>query len=87
MGKLSEFEFSNKSSSQKVSEEDLRDTFDKYKNMDRQQLNSQLYSEVAKQKMQGTFDYNKLASMVESLKGSLPEQDYNNIKRILETLR
>lgn len=88
MGRLSDFEINNKNNqSKKVSEQDLRDKFDYYKNMNQQQLNSELFSEVARQKANGTFDFNKLSQMVESLRGSLPEQDYNNIKRILESLR
>lgn len=88
MAKLSEFEFNNnRQKEEKVTEQDLREKFDEYKDMSKDQLNSQLFSEVARQKAQGTFDYNKLSDMVESLRGALPEQDYNNIKRILESLR
>ena len=86
MARLSEFDF-NKNKKNTVTEKELRDKFDEYKDMNKEQLNSQLFSEVARQKSQGTFDYDKLSSMVESLRGALPEQDYNNIKRILESLR
>lgn len=86
MAKLSEFEFNNKNNTN-VSEEELRNKFDEYKDMSKEQLNSQLFSEVARQKAEGSFDYNKLAEMVENLRGALPEQDYNNIKRILESLK
>lgn len=85
MPKLSEFNFEKKEKT--VNEEDVRGQFEKYKDMSKQELNYQLLSEVARQKSQGTFDYDKLSQMVEGLKGSLPEQDYNNIKRILESLR
>ena len=88
MARLSEFDFNSKKNNEKrVTEEDIREKFYAYKDMSKQELNSQLFSEVARQKANGTFDYNKLTQMVESLKGSLPEQDYNNIKRILESLR
>lgn len=83
--KLSEFEFKNEN--QKVTEEDLKNKFDQYKDMSKDELNSQLFSEVARQKAQGSFDYQKLASMVENLRGALPENDFNNIKRILESLK
>lgn len=88
MGKLSEFEFVKEQENGKnVNEQDIKQQFDKYKDMSKEELNSQLFNEVARQKAEGSFDYNKLAGMVESLKGTLPEQDYNNIKRILESLR
>lgn len=86
MAKLSEFEFNNQKSDN-VSEEELKNKFEQYKDMSKEQLNSQLFSEVARQKMEGSFDYEKLAGMVENLRGALPEQDYNNIKRILESLK
>ena len=88
MGKLAEFDFNKENKNTKnVTEEELRNKFDEYKDMSKEELNSQLFSEVARQKAMGTFDYDKLASLVESLKGSLPEQDFYNIIRILESLR
>lgn len=84
MAKLSEFE--NKRNTN-VNEETLKEKFDEYKNLNQQELNSKLFSEVARQKAEGSFDYEKLSSMVENLKGMLPEQDYYNIKRILESLK
>lgn len=86
MGKLSDFQFNN-FKQESIKEEDLRQKFDQYKDMSKQELNSQLFSEVARQKAEGSFDYEKLSGMVENLKGALPEQDYNNIKRILESLK
>lgn len=88
MAKLSEFEFNNKDNkNENVKEDDIKERFDKYKNMSKEELNSQLLSEVARQKAVGSFDYNALSKMVENLRGTLPEQDFNNIKRILESLR
>ena len=84
MGRLSDFQSSKE---EKVSEKDLREKFDEYKDMNKDQLSKQLFSEVAKQKAEGKFDFQQLSSMVENLKGMLPEQDYQNIKRILESLR
>ena len=86
MSRLSEFQPRNEFK-QKTQEEQLREKYDNYKNMDQSQLNNQLFQEVARQKSAGTFDYNALSNMVENLRGSLPQSDYENIKRILETLR
>ncbi len=89
MSRLSEFQpnYENKGNQNKSQEEELRNKYDQFQNMDRNQLNAQLYQEVARQKSAGTFDYPSLISMVEGLRGSLPEADYQNIKRILETLK
>ena len=87
MGKISDFEFYNNYKDEKVNEQDLKNKFDQYKDMSKDQLNSELFSEVARQKAEGCFDYQKLSLMVDNLKGILPDQDYNNIKRILESLR
>ena len=81
MARLSQFSPSEKT------REELKEKYDTYKNMNSSELNAQLYKEVARQKSSGTFDYNALSNMVESLRGSIPEGDYNNIKRILESLR
>jgi len=86
MGKLSDFNFNNQKKEQ-LKEQDIRNKFDEYKDMSKDQLNSQLFQEVARQKAEGSFDYEKLESMVNNLRGMISEQDYNNIKRILENLR
>lgn len=86
MAKLSEFEFKQESNN-KSQEKLLRDKYDEFKGMNKEELNSKLFEEVSRQKQNGTFDFQSLSNMVESLRGSLPEGDYNNLKRILESLR
>ena len=61
--------------------------YNKYKDMDAETLNSTLFSEVARQKSNGTFDYQKLESMLEGMKDALGETNYQNMKRILESLK
>lgn len=95
MSRISEFQSANRNNCSKnktmnssnVSEADIQDKFNTYKDMSKEELNSQLFKEVARQKSQGTFDYDGLERMVESLKGSLNDQQYNNIKRLLENLK
>ena len=88
MGKLSDFDFQNQDANQEnVNEQDIRAQYDTYTNMAQTQPNRELLSEVARQKAQGKFDYQKLSSMVDSLQGMLSQQDFNNIKRILESLK
>lgn len=88
MSRLSEFQPKKENNiNGKNQEEELRQKYDHFKGMNQSQLNAQLYQEVARQKSAGTFDYASLSNMVEGMRGSLPENDYQNIKRILETLR
>ena len=93
MSKLSQFSTQNndKNRVQKTKENatqaDIEEKFNTYKDMSKEQLNSELFKEVARQKTQGTFDYDGLERMVESLQGSLSVEQYNNIKRLLENLK
>ena len=93
MAKLSDFYKSQdnssneKQSQSKVNESQIKDKFNTYKDMSSEQLNSELFKEVARQKSQGTFDYAGLERMVQSLQGSLSAEQYNNIKRLLESLK
>ncbi|MBO5394576.1 MAG: hypothetical protein J6A28_01555 [Clostridia bacterium] len=86
MARFSQFQ-SNRKQNENVSEADIRQKYDSYKNMSKEQLNENLLREVARQKSNGSFDYNTLEAMVGSLQGMLPPADYENIKRILESLK
>lgn len=90
MAKLSDFnkQFDTKTqTSNNVEENDIVKEYNKIKDLSQQEINAKLFDEVAKQKRDGTFDYQKLEQMVENLKGGLSEQDYKNVKRMLELLR
>lgn len=86
MGRLSEFK-SNGNKNENVTEKDLKEKYNMYKDMDNSQLSDELMKEVGRQKMAGTFDYDRLERMVEGLRGGLPEENYRNIKKILEGLK
>lgn len=70
-----------------VTEKDIIDKYNQYKDLSSDQLSQELFKEVARQKANGTFDYQRLESMLDSIKGSLSEENYQNMKRILESLR
>lgn len=70
-----------------ISEKDIMDKYNEYKDLSASQLNDELFKEVAKQKQDGSFNYTQLENMVESLKGSLSPENYQNMKRILESLK
>ena len=86
MGKLSEFEGSKDLNNQELNN-DILTQYNNLKDLPKEELNSRLFDEVAKQKKEGTFDFEKLENMVESLKSGLSDEDYNNVKRMLNLLK
>ncbi len=87
MSKLSQYKREDGERNGEDAQKELQNKYNTYKNMSKEQLNVQLMQEVARQKSSGSFDYEALSSMVETLKGALPEKDYQNVKRILESLK
>ena len=89
MGKLSQFDYTKRQDkrAETVSEEDIAKKYNSLKDMPKDQLERQLFDEVAKQKREGTFDYEQLESLIEGLKSGLSEQDYQNVKRMLSLLK
>lgn len=86
MTKLSEFKSDNRQK-KAVTEQDLQQTYEKYKDKSQSELFESLMQQVNLQKANGTFDYGALEQMVNSLQGSLPKENFENIKRILERLK
>lgn len=70
-----------------VTEKDIMDKYNQYKDLSNDQLSQELFKEVSLQKANGTFNYRQLEGMLESLRSSLSEENYNNMKRILESLK
>ncbi len=68
-------------------QDDVLKQYENIKNMSQSEAQNQLFNEVLKQKQNGTFNFEGLSKQVESLKGYLPEKDYNNLKKLLESLR
>ncbi len=82
--KLSDFQSGSET---KVTKENLQQVYDKYKNSSESELFSALWQEVASQKANGTFDFAKLEGVVNSLEGTMPKENFENIKRILNRLK
>ena len=85
MAKFSQF--TSHSGEQKIDEKQIRDKYDEYKNMNQDELNQALFSEVAKQKANGNFNYSELEKMVNSLQGMLPANDFENVRNLLNKLK
>ncbi len=89
MAKLSDFKSKNEEQKKDrdVSEIDLQNIYNHYKDMSQDDLSKELFSEVARQKSQGTFDYNRLNFMIDSIRPSLTNEQYENMKRMLDSLK
>lgn len=80
--KLSEME-GKKSSS----EEEIKNDIENLKGLSHEELMGRLLKQVAEQKSQGTFDYERLRQTIEQMKMYMPETLYQNIIKTLESLR
>lgn len=94
MGKnFADFEFDssakaeNKTKVCNNTEQDIKARYDQLKDLDRDSLQNKLFEEVAAQKANGTFNYQLLQSSLESLQAFMPPENYQNLKRLLESIR
>lgn len=67
--------------------QNLQNKFNEFSQMSQDDLTQELFKEVAKQKNNGTFDYQKLEQTLNILRPTLGEENYQNMKRMLENLR
>ena len=70
-----------------MTQEDALSTYNQLKDLNADQLSSRLYQQVKQQKESGTFNYEMLKNSVESIKGFLAPQTYQNLISLLETLK
>ena len=77
----------DKKSQKAFSQKDAVDSYNQLKNLSSDELSKRLFEEVAKQKQQGTFNYDMLISSIESIKGMIPQKTYQNLKSLVESLK
>ena len=78
----------NKTDKKKMSgAQQMKQTYDQLKDLDASSLQEKLAEEVAQQKANGTFNYPLLQSSLESMKAFLPPENYENLKRLLESIK
>ena len=65
----------------------MKKSYDDLKDLGSDELMERLRHEVQEQKENGTFDVNLLMDSIEKIKMYLPEQTYENMKRIIESIR
>lgn len=82
-----EKECENKIKSQSINDENAEEIFNKYKDMEQDQLLLELYKNIEKQKKDGTFNYNGLCEMVEKMSPFLSKEQNLKIKQILKEIK
>lgn len=83
--KLSEMtEEKSKTSSKKKT---IHEAYEELKGCSSDELMERLTKEISGQKMNGTFDYEALRESIEKIKTYLPTQTYENMIRIIESLK
>jgi hypothetical protein len=70
----------------KTEQEDVKQTFDKYKNLSKDELMSELLFTVNKQKQNGTFDKEQLLSTLALISPSLSEEQKQRLYSLVEKL-
>lgn len=65
----------------------VQEFFDSHKNLSQSQLQEELLREVSKQKMAGTFDFEKLSKTFEMMSPFLSEEQKNQINSMLQGLK
>ena len=80
-------EFSEEKMEESFNESNLKETYEKYKDMPEDELLKTLFTEVDKQKQNGTFNFENLKSLVESMAPMLTSEQLNNINVLLEKMR
>ena len=88
MDSFQDFVNSNKFSNQEKEkmQQDAKDLVNKYANMSQAELKYNLMQEVARQKQNGTFDKQKLKFMLDSIKGLISPQVYEQISNAINNL-
>ncbi len=65
----------------------IESSYDEMKNCSADELRARLVKEIQSQKSRGVFDYDALMSSIERIKAYLPAETYENMLRIVESLR
>lgn len=66
---------------------DFQNFYDSHKNLSQNELQEELIKEVAKQKMAGTFDFEKLSNTFNMMAPYMSEEQKNHINSILQGLK
>lgn len=87
--KLSEYkcEENIKQGKKQKNEEKIEDMYEKYKNFNQNDLTNELFNNIAKQKKDGTFDYEKIKNTITQIMPYLNAEQQKNLLSILEKIK
>lgn len=87
--RISEMENSTRATNSKSCgrKKSINEAYEELKGCSPEQLMEKLATEIKGQKLNGTFDYDGLCATIEKLKMYLPTQTYENMMRIIESLK
>ncbi len=66
---------------------DITEAYEEMKNCSSDELRQRLMKEIQQQKSRGVFDYDGLLNSIEKIKQYLPKETYENMLRIIESLK
>lgn len=72
---------------QEKTTDDIVKEYNKLKDLGSDELTTMLFNEVNKQKSDGTFNYESLIASIESIKEMIPQNTYENLKKLVESLK
>ncbi len=75
----------NKNTQQK--KENIENLYEKYKNFNQNDLTSELFNNIEKQKNEGTFDYEKIKNTISQIMPYLNGEQQKNMLSILEKIK
>lgn len=67
--------------------QNIEEIYNNYKNFNSEQLTEELYKNIAKQKCDGTFDYEKIQSLIQNVMPYLGEEQKNNLLSIMQKIK
>ena len=87
--RLSEYkcEENIKQEKKQKNEEKIEDMYEKYKNFNKNDLTNELFNNIAKQKKDGTFDYEKIKNTITQIMPYLNAEQQKNLLSILEKIK
>lgn len=83
--KVQEFEKADEKTKEQT-RQTAEDLVNKYKNMDSNALMNEFINEVSRQKQNGTFDKNKIMSMLNSVRSLIPNDTYLKAVDVLDKI-
>ena len=82
--KISEMNKQEKTTQKKKT---VNEAYEELKGLSSEELMERLTSEIRGQKLNGTFDYQTLLASIEKIREYLPSHTYENMIRIIESLK